>query len=145
MSLHSFNNKPIHIKVNTMQFSRLLTGLFIIACSFSVQAEKVFELRTYHAHEGKLPDLLSRFENHTVALFEKHQMTNIGYWVPTEQENTLIYILSHESKTAAKKSWQAFIADPVWKKAYAASKTNGPLVKKLTSEFMTSTHFSQLK
>lgn len=124
---------------------RLLTALFIIAFSFSVQAGKVFELRTYHTHEGKLPDLLKRFEHHTLALFEKHNMTNIGYWLPTTDENTLIYLISHENKEQADKNWQSFIADPVWIKVYAASRENGPIVKTLTSEYLTSANFSPLK
>jgi len=39
---------------------------------------------------------------------KKHGMTNIGYWVPTDEprsKNTLIYILAHASREAAKKSW----------------------------------------
>ncbi|MGJ8691657.1 MAG: NIPSNAP family protein [Thalassotalea sp.] len=128
-----------------MKLLRLIASLVIISCSFTAQANKVFELRTYYTHDGKLPDLLSRFENHTVKLFEKHQMTNIGYWLPTTQSNTLIYIISHESQAAAEKNWQAFVADPIWVKAYQASRVNGPLVKKLTSEFLMATSFSALK
>ena len=63
--------------------------------------EHVFELRTYTASPGKLSDLEARFRNHTVGLFEKHGMTNVGYWVPTDEplsENTLIYVLEHESR-----------------------------------------------
>jgi hypothetical protein len=128
-----------------LNFIRLLSGLCVIALSFNVQAEKVFELRTYYTHEGKLPDLLNRFEDHTLSLFEKHNMTNVGYWVPTKQANTLVYIISHESQNEAEKSWKAFIADPLWIKAYKASRLDGPLVKKLTSEFLTPTRFSPIK
>tara|TARA_R110002167_G_scaffold346853_1_gene557645 strand:- start:56 stop:388 length:333 start_codon:yes stop_codon:yes gene_type:complete len=110
-----------------------------------VQAEKVFELRTYYTHEGKLPDLLKRFEDHTLAIFEKHKITNVGYWVPSKQKNTLIYIISHESKEQADKNWQSFIADPLWKEVYAASRKNGPIVKNLTSEYLTALNFSPLK
>jgi hypothetical protein len=110
-----------------------------------VQAEKVFELRTYYTHEGKLPDLLKRFENHTLAIFGKHKITNVGYWVPTKEKDTLIYIISHESKEQADKNWQSFIADPLWKKVYAASRENGPIVKKLTSEYLSALNFSPLQ
>lgn len=117
----------------------------MITFSFNSQAEKVFELRTYYTHEGKLPDLLNRFDNHTLKLFEKHNMTNIGYWVPTKKQNTLIYLIAHESQEMAKENWQSFIADPVWIKAYTESRASGPIVKELTSEFLTSTKFSPLK
>src|SRR6056297_3734007 len=53
----------------------------------------VYELRTYTTHDGKLDDLHARFANHTMELFEKHGMENIGYWTPMDKENTLTYII----------------------------------------------------
>ena len=47
---------------------------------------RVFEMRTYYAAPGKLEDLQARFRDHTVKLFEKHGMTNIGYWVPVDEK-----------------------------------------------------------
>ena len=92
----------------------------------------VYELRIYTTNEGKLPDLLKRFREHTCALFEKHGMTNIGYWVPIEKadgaDNTLIYIISHKSRDAAKESWAAFQSDPDWKAAAKASEANGKIL-----------------
>ena len=88
-----------------------------------------------------------RFRNHTNALFVKHGMTLIGYWTPTdgdEANNTLVYVLAHASRDAAKKSW-AFIADDDWKAAYAESRKDGPLVKKVESVFMQSTDYSPLQ
>ncbi len=41
---------------------------------------RCFEMRTYHAAPGKLDDLNARFRDHTVKMFEKHGMTNVGYW-----------------------------------------------------------------
>ena len=109
--------------------------------------EPVYELRIYTTNEGKLPDLLKRFREHTCKLFEKHGMTNIGYWVPVEKEdgaeNTLIYIISHKSRDAAKESWKAFGSDPEWQAAAKASEVNGKiLAKKPDSIFMTRTAFS---
>ena len=69
---------------------------------------EVFELRVYTTHEGKLDDLHARFRDHTMKLFEKHGMTNIGYWVPEGSTNKLIYVISHKSRDAAKKSWAGF-------------------------------------
>ncbi|GAC19950.1 NIPSNAP family protein [Paraglaciecola arctica] len=62
-----------------------------------------------------------------------------------KKKNTLIYIISHASKQQTDKNWQFFIADPLWKKVYAASRENGPIVKNLTSEYLTATNFSPLK
>ena len=109
---------------------------------------RVFELRTYTAHEGRLNDVVARFRNHTVKLFEKHGMTNIGYWVPEDapnSQNTLVYLLAHESREAAKKSWDDFRADPDWVKARTASEANGPIVAKTESVFLDPTDFSAIK
>ncbi|MEO7650762.1 MAG: NIPSNAP family protein, partial [Bryobacteraceae bacterium] len=94
-------------------------------------AQRVFEMRTYTAMEGKLPNLQARFRDHTIKLFEKHGMKNVGYWVPQDSpksQNTLIYIISHENREQAKKNWAAFRADPVWQAAQKASEANGKLV-----------------
>ena len=109
---------------------------------------RVFELRTYTAPEGKLPDLQARFRNHTIRIFNKHNMTSIGYWVPQDapnSQNTLIYIVSHQSREAAKKNWADFQADPEWQKVSAESQVNGRIVSKVESVFMDATDFSPIK
>ena len=114
----------------------------------SAQSPKVFELRTYTAPEGKLSDLHKRFRDHTMRIFQKHGMTNIGYWQPQDEPraaNTLIYIIAHPSREAAKASWAAFSADPEWKKVSAESQVDGRIVEKVESVFMNATDYSPLK
>ena len=109
---------------------------------------RVFEIRTYTTEPGKLPDLLKRFRDHTTKLFEKHGMANIGYWVPTDEprsKNTLIYILAHASRDAAKKSWDGFKTDPDWIKVRDASEANGKIVTKVESIYADPTDFSAIK
>jgi hypothetical protein len=109
---------------------------------------RVFELRTYTCYEGKLPDLLARFRNHTMRIFEKHGMTNIAYWVPQDSpahENTLIYVIAHSSREAAKKNWDEFRNDPEWQKVQKDSEANGKIVSKLESVFMDPADFSPVK
>jgi len=108
----------------------------------------IFEIRTYYTHEGKLDALNARFRNHTLRLFAKHGMTNVGYWTPQDGPlagNTLIYILAHDSREAAKKSWDAFRADPDWLKAKGESEAPGPIVSKIDSVFLQATDYSPLK
>ncbi|MCS7024180.1 MAG: NIPSNAP family protein [Bryobacteraceae bacterium] len=115
---------------------------------YAAAANRVYELRTYHTHEGKLPDLLARFRDHTTKLFEKHGMTNVGYWVPVDKpaaDSTLIYVLSYPSREAAKKAWQGFMNDEEWKRVKAASEAGGPIVKKVESVYLEPTDFSRLK
>ena len=105
----------------------------------------VYELRVYHTYEGKLDDLLRRFREHTMQLFEKHGIKNIAYWTPTDDPlkgKTLFYIIAHPSREAATANWQAFRDDPDWKSVQAKSEANGKLVEKVDSTFLTLTDFS---
>jgi L-rhamnose mutarotase len=104
---------------------------------------RTFELRVYTATAGKLEDLHARFRDHTLALFEKHGITNIGYWTPLENpDNKLFYVLAYPSREAREAAWKAFQADPDWKAAKAASEKGGTLVAKVESSFLQATDFS---
>ncbi len=139
--------------------NRGILGLFaFVACAMAAVAafgwtqesredERVFEMRTYIAPPGKLEALHRRFREHTTALFEKHGMTNIGYWTPTDAEgskNTLIYLLAFPSMEAREASWKAFIDDPDWKKAYQESEKDGKLVEKVISVYLKPTDYSPI-
>ncbi len=137
-----------------------LLGLTIFACGIisgsmiqlasvaeAQSGERVFELRTYTTHPGRLDALHARFTNHTIGLFERHGMTNIGYFVPQDAplaENTLIYVLSHDSREAGKASWAAFIADPEWQAAKQGSISDGPIVDKIENVYMDATDYSMI-
>ena len=81
----------------------LLLTLGLAAMSIQSQAaDRVYELRTYTTFDGRLDALKARFRDHTIAIFNRHGMTSIGYWVPDgeKSKNTLIYILAHPSLEA---------------------------------------------
>ncbi len=125
-----------------------LVGVMSTPSVALAQAEKVFELRTYTATPGNLDKLLTRFRDHTMRIFEKHGMTSIAYWVPTdeaESSNTLIYILAHESQEAANRSWQAFSQDPEWQKVNEESNANGPILQSVVRKYMSATNFSPMQ
>ena len=108
-------------------------------------ATTVYELRVYHAAPGKLGELLARFREHTVKLFEKHGLKNVAYWTPVdepEKSNILIYILQHPSREAAAANWESFQDDPEWKSVHEKSEANGKLVDKIESTFLALTDFS---
>ena len=134
-----------------MKFIKTLTiGLIILGFNSTfaqnMGGEGVYELRTYVTNDGKLDDLHARFNDHTIGLFEKHGIENIGYWVPVDTPNTLIYIIKHHSKEAAEKSWSDFINDPAWKVVAEESNKNGQILAKAPeSVFMTETTYSMLK
>lgn len=113
--------------------------LVLLAGAIYAQSKdtKYYELRTYYAAPGKLDALLIRFSDHTTKLFEKHGMTNIGYWVPVNNEkNALYYILEYKDKASRDKSWEAFRTDKEWIKVKDDSEKNGKLVDSVKSVFM---------
>jgi len=118
----------------------------------SVAADsRVFEMRTYYTAPGKLEDLQARFRNHTVKLFEKHGMTNIGYWVPVDEKtgvpsaDRLVYIVAFPSFEARTKAWDSFRADPEWNTVRTESEKNGKIVDKIESVFLKATDYSAIK
>lgn len=130
----------------------LACGLFLLNAALCAAADpaapkpadpRLFEMRTYYANPGKLDALNARFRDHTLKLFEKHGITNVGYWVPLENsENKLVYIIAFPDRESRDKSFKAFGADPDWKAAASASEKDGRLVAKIESLFLTSTDFS---
>src|SRR5689334_4057478 len=110
--------------------------------------QRVFEMRTYYAAPGKMDALHARFRDHTCKLFEKHGMTIIGFWSPTDAkaaQEKMIYILAYPSREAADKSWKAFGADPDWRRVKTASEKDGKLVEKVESTYMNPTDYSPIK
>jgi hypothetical protein len=122
--------------------------MLVALTASSAAAEKdsrVYEMRVYYAAPGKLEALNARFKNHTLKLFEKHGLTNVGYFVPVDnKDNKLVYFISAPSKEARDKSFKDFSADPDWKKAYAESEKDGKLVDKVESTFLTVTDYSPM-
>lgn len=107
---------------------------------------RIFELRTYEAVPGKIDALLTRFRDHAAGLFEKHGMTNIGFWVENDDDGqrseTLVYLVAHASREAAQKSWESFWADPEW----TAARSDGEQVTaSATTKFLSPTEFSALR
>jgi len=126
---------------------KLLLASLLLTMTLTAE-NRVFEMRTYTTVDGRLDALLTRFRDHTTRIFEKHGMTNIGYWIPKDEplsKNTLIYVLAYPSRDAAKKSWDAFRADPEWQKAQKESEVSGKIVEKVVSVFMDPADFSKIK
>jgi hypothetical protein len=110
---------------------------------------RVFEMRTYTAAEGKLAGLDARFRDHTLALFARHGMTNLGYFHATDADKgadkMLIYFLAHASREAAAASWKSFRDDPAWAKARTESEKAGKLTTKVEGVYLKATDFSKTK
>lgn len=107
----------------------------------------LYELRTYRAVPGRLPDLLARFRDHTCRIWESHGIHQLGMWTVAvgESNQDLIYVLVWESMADREARWTEFLADPEWKTARAASEAAGPLAQTVSNQFLTPTDFSVSK
>jgi hypothetical protein len=116
-------------------------------------AERLFEMRTYTTPAKGLAAINSRFRDHTVALFAKHGMTNLGYFQlangQAAEDETLLYFIAHKDAAAAAKSWDGFRKDPAWDAARKASeeKAGGSLTVPdgVKSLYLKPTDFSPVK
>ena len=96
-----------------------------------------FELRTYHCNENKRPDLIRRFEDHTLRLLERHGITNVAYFIPSDpNNNSLTFVLAYPDKASRDVRWNNFANDPEWKDAAKKSEANGKLVARVDQTFM---------
>lgn len=124
----------------------LVCGLLLAAAGGLAAAAEpgLYEMRVYYAPEGKLDALHARFRDHTVALFAKHGMMNVGYFVPEGEnpERKLVYVLAYPDRAARDASWKAFLGDPEWRAAHAASEKDGPLVARIVEQFLVPTDYS---
>ena len=124
-------------------------GLGAAGISAEEKTSRVYELRTYTTLPGRLDALHKRFAEHTLKLFADHGIKNESYWVPTDEarkDNTLIYLVSHESREAADRNWKAFAADPRWIKVRDTSTASGKILAKRPERvFMEPTDYSPLQ
>jgi len=106
---------------------------------------RVFEMRTYVVPEASLAPLNARFRDHTMRLFQKHGITNVGYFTPMDEakkKTTLVYLIAHSSQEKAAENWKAFGSDPDWQ---AAAKASGVPRPQIESVFLTATDYSPIK
>src|ERR1700736_3300102 len=140
-----------HAVVGALGLAMLVAGFGLFSAEVSLAKPKdtgsrVYELRTYTTLPGRLPALNIRFADHTIGIFAKHGMKSVMYWIPTDdarKDNTLIYILSHDSQEAADKNWKEFAVDPEWIKVRDASEADGKILAKAPDRvFMKMTDYS---
>ena len=137
------NRREVLLGMSAAAIVPLVAGIQVEAQSAA--DGPVYELRIYHANEGKLDALLARFRDHTVGIFNRHGLKSVAYWTPTDEPlkgKTLIYILKHPSREAATANWKSFHDDPEWIKVSTESEKNGKLAEKIDSTYMTLTDFS---
>jgi hypothetical protein len=108
---------------------------------------KIHEMRVYRCVPGRLPDLLKRFETHTLKIWEKHGIRQAGFFttVVGQSNQELTYFLSWDSMADRDAKWSAFMTDPAWLSARAETEKDGQIVENIVSQFLTPTAFSSVK
>ena len=107
----------------------------------------IYELRIYRCVPGRLPTLLSRFENETLRIWKKHGIRQAGFWTTLigKSNQEIIYMLAWDSMAEREKRWSAFNADPEWAAVVAETEKGGQLVENISSQLLTPTAFSAVK
>lgn len=107
----------------------------------------IYELRIYRAMPGCLPRLQNRFREHTLRIWERIGIRQVGFWTTLvgESSNDLTYLLAWESMAEREAKWNAFQADPEWVQARAESERDGPINANISSQFLAPTNFSAMK
>lgn len=107
----------------------------------------LYELRIYQSVPGRLPALLSRFQNHTIRIWEKHGIRQSGFWTTLigESNQQLTYMLAWESMADREERWGAFLADPEWIAISKETEKDGPLVQNISNKLLAPTAFSSVK
>jgi hypothetical protein len=107
----------------------------------------LYELRTYHAMPGRLPDLNRRFADITMDFFKKHGIQVVGFWTNElgGSSDQLIYILAYDSLADREKKWGAFFNDKDRLAKFAETEKNGPLLRRLTAQILRPTAYSPMQ
>ena len=107
----------------------------------------IYELRIYRTLPGRLPNLLARFQNHALRIWDKHGIRQAGVWTTLvgESNNQLTYLLAWESMAEREAKWGAFMTDPEWLAAREESEKDGPINANVSNQFLAPTAFSAVK
>ena len=108
---------------------------------------KIYEMRVYRCLPGRLPNLLKRFTDVTLSLWDRHGIRQAGFFTTLvgESNQDLTYLLEWESMAERDAKWTAFANDPDWLAARAESEKDGPIVGNVTNQFLLPTAFSAVK
>ena len=107
----------------------------------------IYEQRIYTCIPGRLPNLLKRFQDHTLKIWEKHGIRQAGFWTVLigDGNHDLHYLLAWESLAEREKVWMAFQNDQAWITARSDSEKDGPILANIKSTILQPTAFSSVK
>jgi hypothetical protein len=102
----------------------------------------IHELRTYVVPQGRMPELLSLFEDVLFDVFRRSNIKVVSFWTKKDA-NALVYVCEFESEAAKATAWEIFFADPQWIAAWRdRSDPKDPMVTEVSSEILNPVPFS---
>lgn len=102
----------------------------------------IYELRTYVVPEGRMPELLSLFEDVIFDLFKRANIKPVSFWTKKDA-SAFVYVCEFESETAKEAAWQTFLEDPEWIAAWRDRlDPENPMVTEVSSEILIPVRFS---
>ena len=104
----------------------------------------VYELRTYTPVPGRMPELLQRFQQHTLRIWDRLGICHAGFWKthPEVDSELLVYMLLWNTLEERDAIWNTFVSDPEWIVAKQESESRGPIVVEITSSLLVPQLFS---
>ena len=104
----------------------------------------IYELRTYEAAPGRMPELNARFRDHTLRIFANHGMDVVGFWTYGHGgwSDQLVYMMKFDDMDDRARKWASFIADEEWHRVYAESQPTAR--SRVRSDILTPTDYSPL-
>ena len=106
----------------------------------------IYELRVYRVVQGRMADLLARFEHQTLPIMVRHGFLQAGFWTTiVGRSEQLTYLLAWESLAQREEKWDAFLSDPEWLAIRKSTEENGPLIFDIENSLLRPTNFSAVK
>jgi len=98
----------------------------------------IYELRIYRCTPGRVQSLLSRFQNHTFRIWERHGIRQTDFWTTLigKSSREITYMLAWDSLAERERRWEAFLADPEWTAVAAQTEKDGQLVEDISSQLL---------
>ncbi|MYB42154.1 MAG: NIPSNAP family protein [Chloroflexi bacterium] len=102
----------------------------------------IYELRTYEAAPGKMPEQHARFRDDLLPIFERLEMPVVGLWTYAHGgwSDRLVYLMRFGDIAERDRKWAAFFADEEWHRIRA----EGSLVTRIRSDILAPTDYSPL-
>jgi hypothetical protein len=108
----------------------------------------IYEMRTYEAMPGKMPDIHREFSNLVTKVFEKHEFRPVGFWTESIGDNSKMhYLLAWETAEEMASKWKNFRNDPDWTEGRkrAEEEAGGPITAKIVNSIWQPTPYSPIQ